>query len=662
MKARMLIGTVFILLLESAVGSSQTVSLNRAHPLISAQTATSVARPESMSESESTTSRASGKKNLKQQTGSLQVTFNDHQPGLSALSVDSLKRGGFRPSPIVDAGTASVQYVTSEKNGWVRYALASDPTHIVWEMRCNGDTLTMRSLYQVNGASQDLTWKFDSLLTRATLLGHVTASGDIALPAVLHLPGMGSLRIYAKGNDSSALHYVALRRPTSFVTVTFPAATAQNKMVEYTLETAAIYPAIPGMEADDRRFDGYRRDFLDIFQLHAELHVLANNSASDPCAFTVYEYADMARYTPELVKGLTALDLIRETLDHYLAGFLAYGMPGNMWYDHQTPPGAIDFQERYTFSDTYPSLLISAYDYVDGSGDKKWLRKNYKQLRRWADTLTVENADNSPLLEYPMSGNSGSWTKKWTVRPANWWDDIGFGHQDAYSNALGYRALRSMAALADRMGEISDAARYRKRADAIRTVYFSTFFDSTAGVLAGWKSRDGELHNYFFPYVNGIASRYGLLNDKQAHQVMDNILHKMDSVGYNNFALGLPGNLIPIKRADYPEPDPRYGSPTKEDGSDTFENYENGGATASFAYFTMAALYQSGETEEGDKILMPMLDSFAKQGFSGFAPNGQSYDWKDWQGGAHGYEGFLVDNYYALLSVLDRAHMIVKIP
>jgi hypothetical protein len=39
-----------------------------------------------------------------------------------------------------------------------------------------------------------------------------------------------------------------------------------------------------------------------------------------------------------------------------------------------------------------------------------------------------------------------------------------------------------------------------------------------------------------------------------------------------------------------------------------------------------------------------------------------TYDWKDWQGGAHGYEGFLVDNYYALLAVLDRADLIEKLP
>jgi hypothetical protein len=76
----------------------------------------------------------------------------------------------------------------------------------------------------------------------------------------------------------------------------------------------------------------------------------------------------------------------------------------------------------------------------------------------------------------------------------------------------------------------------------------------------------------------------------------------------------------------------------------------------------MAALYHLGDRKEGDKILMPMLDGFARQGFSGRAPNGMTNDWKDWKGGAHGYEGFLVDNYYALLAVLDRANLLEKMP
>jgi hypothetical protein len=597
---------------------------------------------------------------LKRETQSIRVTFDARQPGLSALSIDALKRGAFRPSPIVGHGPSSLEYTVSERDGWIRYALSSDPEHAVWEMQCEGDTLRMRSIFQPGQEPRDLTWKFDPDITHATLLGRVTPQGDIGLPAVLHLPGMGSLRIHLAGSGFGTLHYAAHRHPDLYVEVTFPAATAEHKLLEYTLQTAAIFPAVPGMKPDDRRFDGFRREWLDALQLNAELHMLSNNAASDPCAFVLYKYSDIARYTPELAEGLTALDIVRETLDRYLSGFSSYGMPGFKEFDGST--FTTDPRLPYVFLDVYPSLIISAWDYVDGSGDQRWLRENYKGLRTWADHMTRANADGSPLLEYPASGNSGSWGDPFTVRPSNWWDTIGFGHQDAYANALAFRALRSMAVLAERIGETADATRYRERAQQIHDVYPSSFIDPATGVVAGWRSSDGQLHNYFFPFVNGIAVRYGLIDGEQARQAMRQILAKMKNVGYKDFSLGLPGNLIPIRRADYVDQDPRYGGSRREDGSDGFQVYENGGATACFAYFTLGALYHLGEKKQADKILMPMLEAFERQGFSGRAPNGMTYDWKDWHGGAHGYEGFLVDNYYALLSVLDRANMLEKMP
>jgi hypothetical protein len=594
-------------------------------------------------------------------SSSIRVTFDSHRPGLSALSVDSLKHGDFRPSPITDPGAAADQYVVTQREGWVRYALASDPEHPAWEMRCEGDTLRMRSLFRPGAAAQDVTWGFNPDITHATLLGRVTPAGDVALPAVLHLPGMGSMRIYAKGDASAALHYVAHRRPSLFVAVTFPAATAEHKQVEYTLETAAIYPSVPGVDPGDTRFDGFRRDWLNALQLQAEEHILANNAESDPCAIVLYFYSDIARYTPELVKGLSALDIVRQSLDRYLGGYLSYGMPGFVGFDARTP-NATDKRVKYTFLDVYPSLLISAYDYVDGSGDDNWLRANYAGLRKWTETMIAPSADGSPLPEYPASGNSGSWGNPFTVRPANWWDAVGFGHQDAYSDALAYRALRSMAALAGRVGETADAARYRQRAQEIHDAFAPAFFDPATGVLAGWRSTDGQLHDYYFPFINGIAVRYGLIDGEQGRQVMSRILAKMQSVGFTDFRLGIPGNLVPIRRGDYVDLDPRFGGPKLEDGSDAFQVYQNGGTSACFAYFTLSALYRLGERDQADNILFPMLDGFSRQQFSGRAPNGLTYDWRDWKGGAHGYEGFLVDNYYALLAVLDRANMVARMP
>jgi hypothetical protein len=100
--------------------------------------------------------------------------------------------------------------------------------------------------------------------------------------------------------------------------------------------------------------------------------------------------------------------------------------------------------------------------------------------------------------------------------------------------------------------------------------------------------------------------------------------------------------------------DGRYGGGVLPDNSDGFQNYENGGATGSFAFFTLAALYDLGRRDEADAILFPMLKAYGDCDFEGRNAQGRSNDWRRWDGTAMGYEGLLTDNYYALLAVALR--------
>ena len=176
-------------------------------------------------------------------------------------------------------------------------------------------------------------------------------------------------------------------------------------------------------------------------------------------------------------------------------------------------------------------------------------------------------------------------------------------------------------------------------------------------MLAGWKSADGQLHDYWFTYVQGMAITFGLLDDPTANRVMDRLLAKMREVGFTNFSIGLPGNLVPVKKGDYVHENHKpeaTGEPLLDDGSDGFQFYENGGATGCWAYYTVKALHQLGRVEDVRRIFHPMLSGYAAGKFQGFDPaSGRSLDWRDWQGGGHGYEGLLVDNYHALLAVLE---------
>ena len=108
-----------------------------------------------------------------------------------------------------------------------------------------------------------------------------------------------------------------------------------------------------------------------------------------------------------------------------------------------------------------------------------------------------------------------------------------------------------------------------------------------------------------------------------------------------------------MPKEDYRDRNRGVGGSDKEDGSDGFQIYENGGATHCHAYWLVEALYRQGRLEDARRIYYPMLASFKAGDFQGFDPHGRSPDWRSWTGECHGYEGFLSDGYLALLAVED---------
>jgi len=180
--------------------------------------------------------------------------------------------------------------------------------------------------------------------------------------------------------------------------------------------------------------------------------------------------ADIAARTPPLAEGLTALDVVRQTLDSILGGAKAYGCP----------PG--------TFRSSRQTRRVAAHaadDCVRGGNSDRWLAANYTGIRLGRQDACHRHDErqrgwlNISSVGTPASGPTGS-----DVRPANWWDTIGFGHEDAYGNALTYRALGSMEHMARKLGKTEDAARYHAAAEKLHDVYFKTFYNPATGVSA----------------------------------------------------------------------------------------------------------------------------------------------------------------------------------
>lgn len=592
----------------------------------------------------------------------LAASLSPTRPAFDYFSVDSLGGGriDFNPTLALPGDPVSVRLEKSREE-FRYFALFGDaPIAPLWTIRFSEKSITLRSEYvPVRSTLPGMEPATDFCLTfrqkacHATLLGFMPpGESRMRLPCVLHLPDMGSLRITSAVPELT-LDYRASRQVESpmarFVHVGFPAATAAQPVVDYTLEAAAIYPSLPGIE-DDPQFDGFRRNFLNMFQVIPRRQMLGTNASSDICPFTLYMFAEAAAPRVQLAEGLHTSDLVRMTAEQYLSGVKGYGQIG---YEH--PIG------KYQFLDVDPSLILGAGIYVQSTQDWDWARSRHEDVMGLCRQMMAGDRNGNGLIEYGTTGNHGDRPTP-RQRPANWWDTINFGHEDAYSNALACRALEVWSQVSVALERPDDMAWLKQKAAKLKSAYRDNFLNPETGILAGWKSADGRLHDYWFLFLNSVAIAYGVIEGRLANDIMDRLLRKIDETGFRNFRLGLPGNLVPVRRGDYLDDDfggnaqlaKCFGVPQREDGSDSFQFYENGGASMRYALFTLRALYRLNRAGEARKILHPMLEGFKTGDYQGFDAYGISNDWRTWDGQACGYEGFAVGNFLPLLAVLDE--------
>ncbi len=569
------------------------------------------------------------------------IQLKKDRPAFTFFSTDSLGGGMLSVNTILGTdpseGSGYESHIEQDSVAYFSKAKRSDIP--LWKCSASVRSFSLRTQWNENNAAAlPLTITFAQKVNYSTVLGIMEEKNVMQFPCVLHFPGMGSFRVYCS-DPSVTLFYDADRHTNKpFVKLSFPAADERHKDITYSFESVAIYPELDHI-SHNVRFDGFRRNFINLFQMNPRIYSLANNSASDACTFTLYFYAELAQYTPELVKGVSAMDLVRTSLNRYFSGMKGYGEVGYM-------NAGGGWQSEYDSCDTAPSVIMAACNYVLHTKDMDWGRANYQHIRRWAEKMIATDRNKDGIIEYGLSGNSGSWDG--LKRPANWWDTIGFGHDDAYSNALAYRSCVLLAKLAQLLGKKADQRYYSTFSARLKANYFNSFYNPETGVLAGWRSKDGHLHDYYFVFVNSIAICYGLIEKKKGVAIMRRILDKMKAVGFTDFRLGLPGNLLPVSKEDYTDTNERFGY-------GAFQVYENGGATGCYAYYMVHALYLLGMRKEAEMMLMPMLESYRNGDFQGHCPgSNKTKDWKSWDGDCWGYEGFLADNFLTLLAVIDQ--------
>ena len=550
-----------------------------------------------------------------------------------------------------------------EKSGAVLYDLEAGQARLSWRVEPGAIRGVGGKIKLVIGPAVErpgglrLVFPFDPKVTPTVVLPAVWLDdGTFRLPAVLNAPDFGPMLIKeANGREVRGRLEGSRKDKIDDLTLELPAIASGNPVI-LTL-TPLLLPPPPGLRDADM-WRSARRGWLNALQPCARWGeqdkpfssppgILGNNVISDPASVSVWFYADQALFTPEAAPGVALMPLVRRTIDYWLDHRMRRDAKGAL-------TGEITGYWDYgNFLDANASPLISAWDYVEATADMVWLRARIERLELVADFLARRDVDGDGFVEAVQSGNRGSLVQP--NRSCAWWDALNSGHKDGYTNALIYRAWRSLADLESRLGRADRAAGYSRLADRLKSVYTKTLFNPRTGWLAWWKSSDGELHDYASPTLNGLAIEYGLVEPALGRQILDRLWKKIGEAGFKRFDLGVPPMLVPVRRSDYLQPD-AIGIPNREDGTDTFGWYMNGGITAGQVLHFLAAHYVLGEGARADAVLRAMLERQARGEFQNGIRDagGQGIDWTSWDGKPTGYEGYLADSFRFLQAVLLR--------
>jgi hypothetical protein len=525
-----------------------------------------------------------------------------------------------------------------------------------WEILMVHGGLTMSFAASGSGISRlgdiELVFPFDPAVTPTTVIAtEWYDDGSFASPLIISAPDFGQMLLECTPNDRIAGRLTGSQFPhTVDLSIRLPPVAAE-KPVTITLKPL-VHEAPAGLQ-DKTMWPLVRRSWFNAFQPGAAwstegIHfrggipgILANNVISDPCSISQTFYADMMLWMPQAAGNISLAQLVRRTVDYWLAKRTVS--------THE----AYGYHDFTNFLDANPSLLISAWDYVEATDDVAWLRKNIASLEGLAEFVALRDQDMDGLVEATQSGNAGTlWVNN---RSSNWFDAVNFGHKDAYSNALIYRAWCCLADLEGRLERKPQQSRYHDLAGRLKAAYARQLLNPDTGWILCWKSDDGKLHDYASPIINGLAISYGLVEPDQGRRILDRLWEKMGTAGFHRFDLGIPFTLDPVHRSDYLQPD-GFGIATREDGTDTFQMYQNGGIFAGHSVSFLLANYVVGYQQKADKVLRAMLarqqQGLFQNGVQGTYLHGA--EWRTWDGSTCGYEGYLADEYYFLQAILLR--------
>ncbi len=478
-----------------------------------------------------------------------------------------------------------------------------------------------------------------------------------SLPLMLHFPDFGLVRVSADpgvtceetlltsreytGLDLGAENYGyhnrmhALHYGCSVLTFRHTGACACALRFEIMEET---YPELGFEGGGDAKWNGVRRAWMNAFSLNRIYFDMGDNIMLHGRGhLAVHMKSDML----QMMGGDEPLfKLVRDAFKQQILDGFLYA---------QAEDGEVNFsyvdrkkgkEPMCGFIDSTPAAVIASCGIAHWDGD--FAQKLLPYALKTADFILTLDKDGDGIFEVPFSGNFMEDEAVCGIRQRNWWDNFAFGHKDIYFNYLCHRALREISDWLTALGRQGEAEKYKAQLTLFDRNFFDTFYDPETGVMAGWISRDGRVHDYMFTFAVSMGINEGLIPPDRGKEMLRLLLNKMREEGYGDLRYGIPGNLISVS-----DPDTIHWPCMSDWG-----RYENGGLCGMNGFHFLTAMYRVGLREEADAILAAILDTYDKEfTHSGLMPGYvQSVDWRTKEGNPCGYN-YLADNYYFLLAV-----------
>lgn len=353
---------------------------------------------------------------------------------------------------------------------------------------------------------------------------------------------------------------------------------------------------------------------------------VSNNAASMHCTGAFFEVARIAGELPRRVGPIEPMEFIGLSLDRWLDGAPSYGGGPTSHGDHS-------LDDEYVHMS---ALTLGALGLYLRTDDGRWFDSKRERIVMAIEQMLARDLDDDGLVESPTRrGVSGE--HQWSTA---WADIISFGWKDAWANAALYEAWRTLAPELQRLGAGDLADEVDRAADLLRETYLPTFLNPVTGLVAGWRSPDGELHDYGFSLVNGAACSTDLIGQDEARAIMESLVRHWREADIPPFSNGLPLNLWRVPEEDLGGV--VFGLP--------MGGYQQGGCSHHHARLVVDALERVGLNDEAHALLEGMCETIADDTAMGGL--GSGHDWRMWDGTPSGYEGQLGEGFGVLATAL----------